>query len=153
MSALVCTQVIFQVYFVHLSRQGYAPTTIRSLISLIKKMCLVRFQKVYDDVWDELHSCLNNVLKDYVPAEANDFPCEELDKLCESLGDHDVELQTRVTIMVAFCGGIRRGEHHALPFEYMTIYNDDWKKVFVRLKVTKGNKAGRKLAMTDDDIV
>ena len=55
-------------------------------------------------------------------------------------------------IMIAFYGWIRRGEHHALFFEDVTI-DDDKKEVFIRLKVTKGNKAGRTFAITDDDIV
>ena len=69
----VYTQDTLQAYFVHLSRQGYAPTTIRSSVSMIKKMCLARFKKVDDDVWDGLNSWLNNVSKDYVPAEVSYF--------------------------------------------------------------------------------
>ena len=78
---------------------------------MIKKMCLERFKKVDDDVWDGLNSWLNNVSKDYVPAEASYFTREELDKFCESLGDNDDGFQTREMVMVAFYGEIRCGEH------------------------------------------
>ena len=41
---------------------------------------------------------------------------------------------------------------HTLCFEDVTI-DVDKKEVFIRLKVTKGNKTGRTFAITDDDIV
>ena len=138
-----------QAFFADQSKRGYAPTTLRRQVSIIKKMTTVKEKVIPDAVWDRLNYWLNNLSKGHKPAASDVFTREELDQFMETLDESDpVQLQEKVLIIVAFMGGVRRQEHHDLQWEDFT-FNLRKKEVFIRLKKTKGNSSGRCFAITD----
>ena len=58
------------------------------------------------------------------------------------------QLQEEAMILVVFMGGVRRQKNKDLEWEDF-IFGDKKKEIFVRLKKTKGNPAGRCFAITD----
>ena len=72
-------------YAVNLHTSGYAPTTIRSVVSMLKKQSISKSLGLKKTVWIKLKWWLDQVSKNYTPKQSEPFTLKEIVSFIDSL--------------------------------------------------------------------
>ena len=84
----VCGETI-QAYAVYLDSSSYAPTTIRSVVSMLKKKSVSLGYHIEGNVWQKLKWWLDQISKNYKPKQSEPFSQQEIFSSKKSLDNTD----------------------------------------------------------------
>ena len=135
------------VMYLHKIR-GYAPTTIVSRVSMLKKMNLVHREQIAPSTWESVHAVIKNLLKNHVKNKAQALEGNQIEAIVDGLGDHPEDIQKKVIIIVGFTGGLRNNENHGLCWEDVC-FKTDPEEIRVDVERTKTDAEGRYFLITN----
>ena len=102
----VTEEVVFA-YEASLYNAGYSPPTLRTSVSMLKKVALSKRIDLPNETWARLHNWIDNVGKSHVPRQSPIFTKYDILKFLKQPTETLPIIQQKAAVVVAYCGGQR----------------------------------------------